>query len=105
MKILHEDQIEKQVIKGEKGSVMVKDFFKEKETIGIRIIPQNSIILTKSHIHPERQVNYLIEGRAEVSNGNDTILLKKGDFVFFKANELHYFKTFESEAKLFEIKF
>lgn len=105
MKILHEDQIEMQVIKGEKGSVMVKDFFKEKETIGIRIIPQNSIIPSRSHTHPERQVNYVIEGKTEVSNGKDTVKLKKGDFVFFKANELHYFKTFDSEVKLYEIKF
>ncbi|MFQ6123031.1 MAG: cupin domain-containing protein [Candidatus Heimdallarchaeota archaeon] len=105
MKIEHEDQLNMQILEGEKGSVTVKDFLKEKETIGIRIIPQNSIVPTRSHIHTERQVNYVIEGRAEVSNGIDAVLLKKGDFVFFESSEQHYFKTFESEIKLFEVKF
>jgi len=105
MKKIHETDIEVKVIPGRIGSVDAFDAITEEVTAGVRIIKKNSDVPTRIHAHPERQLLYLIEGKASITNNTTTLELEPGDFVLLDANEEHYVLTGDEEAKVFEIKY
>ena len=105
MKKIHEFEIVRKNIDGIFGSVDVYDIIDENIQAGVRIVKSNSDVPTRTHKHPERQLLYVIEGTAEITNEKETFSLKPGDFVLLESNEEHYVRTSDSEAKLFEIKY
>ncbi|MGY5859169.1 MAG: cupin domain-containing protein [Candidatus Thorarchaeota archaeon] len=105
MKRIHESEISPKIIEGKIGSVDAYDIIDEKIQAGVRIVKRNSDVPTRPHIHPQRQIMYVVEGTAEITNGKETLQLNAGDFVVLDANEEHYVKTSDVEAKIFEIKF
>ncbi|MGY5879711.1 MAG: cupin domain-containing protein [Candidatus Thorarchaeota archaeon] len=105
MKKIHEFEIAPKVIDGKIGSVNAYDILEEKIVAGVRIVPPNSDVPTRTHKHPERQIIYVIEGTAEITNTSETLSLQPGDFVVLEANEEHYVRTSDEEVKVFEIKF
>ncbi|MHA1927656.1 MAG: cupin domain-containing protein [Candidatus Thorarchaeota archaeon] len=105
MKKIHELDIVRKNIDGKVGSVDVYDVIDENIQAGVRIVKSNSDVPTRTHRHPERQLLYVIEGTAEITNGKETFSLNPGDFVLLESNEEHYVETGDSEAKLFEIKY
>ncbi len=105
MKKIHESEIVQKSIDGRVGSVDVYDVIDENIQAGVRIVKRNSDVPARTHRHPERQLLYVLEGTAEITNGKETFSLKPGDFVLIESNEEHYVKTGDSEAKLFEIKY
>ncbi|MCK4566887.1 MAG: cupin domain-containing protein [Candidatus Thorarchaeota archaeon] len=105
MKKIHESEIVQKRIDGKVGSVDVYDIIDENIQAGIRIVKSNSDVPTRIHRHPERQIIYVIEGSAEITNEIETLTLRSGDFVILDANEEHYVKTSDNEVKVFEIKF
>ena len=105
MKKMHETDIEVKVIPGKFGSVNAYDAITESITAGVRIIKKNSDVPTRVHSHPERQLLYLIEGKASITNNVQILDLEPGDFVLLNANEEHYVLTNDEEAKVFEIKY
>ena len=105
MKKIHEFEIERKTIDGKQGSVDVYDIIDEHIQAGIRIVKSNSDVPTRIHKHPQRQIMYVVEGSAEITNEIETLALRPGDFIILGANEEHYVKTREDEVKVFEIKF
>jgi quercetin dioxygenase-like cupin family protein len=105
MKKVHEYDIPPKTIAGKIGSVNAYDIVNESIQAGIRVVPPNSDVPTRTHKHPERQIIYVIEGTAEITNLVETIQLKPGDFVVLEADEEHYVRTVDEEVKVFEIKF
>ena len=105
MKKIHETGIEVKVIPGKIGAVDAFDAVTDSITAGVRIIRKNSDVPTRIHAHPERQLLYLIEGKASISNTVFSLDLEPGDFVFLDPNEEHYVITGDEEAKVFEIKY
>ena len=105
MKKIHEFEIVRKNISGIKGTVDVFDAVEEEILAGIRIVKKNSDVPTRPHKHPERQLIYVIEGTAEITNEKVTFNLKPGDFVFLESNEEHYVRTGDSDVKVFEIKY
>jgi len=105
MKRIHESEITPKVIDGKVGSVDAFDIIDESIQAGIRIVKRNSDVPTRIHKHPQRQIMYVIEGSAEITNETETLALKPGDFVVLEANEEHYVKTTDEEVKVFEVKF
>ena len=105
MKKIHELEIVHKNFEGKVGSVDVYDIIDENIQAGVRIVKSNSDVPKRTHRHPERQLLYLIEGVAEITNEKETFSLKPGDFVLLESNEEHYVITGDSEAKLFEIKY
>ncbi len=105
MKKIHEFEIVRKNIDGKVGSVDVYDIIDENIQAGIRIVKSNSDVPTRIHRHPERQIIYVIEGSAEITNETETFALRPGDFVILEANEEHYVKTSDDEVKVFEVKF
>ena len=105
MKKVHESEISPRIIEGKIGSVNAYDILDESIQAGIRVVTSNSDVPTRIHRHPQRQIIYVVEGSAEITNLTETIHLEPGDFVVLESNEEHYVKTTHAEAKLFEIKF
>lgn len=105
MKKVHEFEIHPNVIEGKIGSVDAYDIIEEKFQAGIRIVKRNSDVPKRTHKHPERQIIYVIEGTAEITNEKETLHVKPGDFILLEANEEHYVKTSDNELKVFEIKY
>ena len=105
MKKVHESEITPKTIDGKIGTVNAYDILDESILAGIRIVPPNSDVPTRIHKHPERQIIYVIEGTAEITNPTETLKLKPGDFVVLEADEEHYVRTSDEEVKVFEIKF
>ena len=105
MKRIHESEITPKIIDGKVGSVDAYDIIDESIQAGARIVKSNSDVPKRTHKHPERQLLYVIEGTAEITNEKETFSLKPGDFVLLESNEEHYVRTGDSEAKLFEIKY
>lgn len=105
MKKIHETEIEAKVIPGKVGAVDAFDVITESITAGVRIIRKNSDVPTRIHSHPERQILYMIEGRASITNTVFSLDLEPGDFVYLDPNEEHYVITKDEEAKVFEIKY
>lgn len=105
MKKIHEFEIERKTFDGTVGSVDVYDVIDENIQAGVRIVKSNSDVPKRTHKHSERQILYLIDGEANITNEKETFSLKPGDFILLEANEEHYVSTGDSDAKLFEIKF
>ena len=105
MKKVHESEITPKTIAGKIGSVNAYDILDESIQAGIRVVPPNSDVPTRTHKHSERQIIYVIEGTAEITNLVDTLQLSPGDFVVLETDEEHYVRTADEEVKVFEIKF
>jgi quercetin dioxygenase-like cupin family protein len=105
MKRVHESEIVPKIIEGKIGSVNAYDILDEDIQAGIRVVKSNSDVPTRTHKHPQRQIIYVVEGTAEITNLTDTLQLKPGDFVILEANEEHYVRTSDEDVKVFEIKF
>ncbi len=105
MKIINESNIVIQKVDGSRGSVDVIDVLTGAITAGVRIVRPFSDVPKKTHAHPEKQVIYVIEGRASITNGVDTYSIGPGDFIILHENEEHYVITDAQEVKLFEIKY
>jgi len=108
MKVLrkiNESDIEGKLVSGLTGHVDVFDVVQHSPTIGVRVVAPNSEVPNRVHLHPERQVIYMISGEALLTNRVSTIELQPGDFAILEPNEEHYVITRNSEAKLFEVKF
>ncbi len=105
MKKIHEFEIVPYKIIGKIGSVDAFDAIEEKIQAGVRVVKKNSDVPTRPHKHPERQLIYVIEGTAEITNEEVIFNLKPGDIIFLESNEEHYVKTGDSEVKVFEIKY
>ncbi|NHJ14327.1 MAG: cupin domain-containing protein [Candidatus Thorarchaeota archaeon] len=105
MKHIKEADIERKRAIGARGYVDMIDAVVGVPTIGVRIVAANSDVPSRTHVHPEKQVMYLISGSLSVTNGIETISLEPGDFVLLEANEEHYVMTDSGEAKVFEVKY
>lgn len=92
-------------IQGSKGIVEVYDVVQGELTAGVRIVKPESDVPTRPHVHPEKQVIYVISGSGMITNGQETLDLRPGDFVLLEANEEHYVKTWKNELKVFEVKY
>ena len=105
MKRIHESEISPKTIEGTVGTVRVHDILDESIQAGVRIVTPNSDVPRPVHKHPDRQILYVIQGSAEITNGEETLQINTGDFVVLEGNEEHYVKTSKDEVKLFEIRF
>jgi quercetin dioxygenase-like cupin family protein len=106
MQVISEKDIKKKTVLGEKGKVEMMDFLeKPSMIIGTRIVPPNSSVPPKPHSHKLRQINYVIEGEPTLTNGKESIRLKKGDFVILESFEEHYYSTTDRPAHVFEVQF
>ncbi|MFW9833234.1 MAG: cupin domain-containing protein [Candidatus Thorarchaeota archaeon] len=92
-------------IQGVKGSVDVYDAIQGDLTAGVRIVKPHSDVPTRPHIHPEKQLIYVIAGSGRITNGEESLDLECGDFILLEANEEHYVMTDHEELKVFEIKY
>ncbi len=105
MKRVHETSLEQKRVEGSKGFVDLYNIIDEFITAGIRIVAPYSDVPARIHEHPERQIIYLIEGKAQITNTKELISLEPGDFVILEADEEHYIITGGYEVKIFEVKF
>jgi len=105
MKKINETEMTPGSIQGAKGIVDVYDVIQGELTAGVRIVRANSDVPTRPHIHPEKQVIYVISGTGKITNGKETFDLGPGDFVLLETNEEHYVKTDKEDLKIFEIKY
>ena len=69
------------------------------------VVPPNSSVPPKPHAHEMCQINYVIDGKLAVTNGKETVDLKKGDFIILESFEEHYFATTNDCAHVFEVQF
>ncbi|TFF91318.1 cupin domain-containing protein [Candidatus Thorarchaeota archaeon] len=105
MKKINESDMKGKLVRGDLGSVKVFDAIEKGLVAGVRVVRPMSKVPAAPHSHRERQLIYLISGKAWVSNGSETAEMVPGDFAFFDPDEEHYVTTEISEAKLFEIKY
>ena len=92
-------------IQGDKGIVDVYDIVQGELTAGVRIVKADSDVPTRPHIHPEKQVIYVISGSGKITNGEETYDLNPGDFITLESNEEHYVMTDKDQLKVFEVKY
>jgi quercetin dioxygenase-like cupin family protein len=105
MKMKNENEMVPGKIIGTKGEVDVFDMIQGLLTAGVRVVKTNSDVPMRPHIHPEKQLIYIISGTGRITNGLETISVKPGDFVLLEENEEHYVITDKDELKVFEIKY
>jgi len=105
MKKVNETEMTPGNIQGTKGIVDVYDVVQGELTAGVRIVKPGSDVPTKPHMHPEKQVIYVISGKGKITNGKETFDLKPGDFILLDASEEHYVMTANEELKVFEVKY
>ena len=60
-----------------------------------------------SHLHAERQLNYLISGRCNVytTDEKSRTEMGPGDFLWLEGNEPHFFTAYDEPAVLFEVRY
>ena len=105
MKKIHESSISVNRVEGSKGFVDIMDVVDGHITMGVRIVKPNSDVPQRIHKHQERQLIYLIEGKAQITDTKELISLVPGDFVLLETDEEHYILTGNTEAKLFEVRY
>ena len=64
-------------IEGTKGAVDVFDMIQGALTAGVRIVKTNSDVPKRPHVHPEKQLIYIISGTGKITNGLDLFFWKK----------------------------
>lgn len=105
MKKVNESEMDGKLVRGDLGWVEIFDAIEEEIVAGVRTIRPMSKVPAAPHRHKERQLIYLISGKAWVCNGSETVEMNPGDFVFFESDEEHYVTTEDIEARVFEIKY
>lgn len=106
MKIINERIADKKIVNGDVGYLQMLNLVELPNLIiGTRLISPNSSVPPRNHSHARRQINYVIDGEPTLTNGNETIRLKKGDFVILESFEEHYFLTTSEPAHVFEVQF
>ena len=106
MRVISEDNIEKKIVMGERGTVEMMNFLESpKMIIGTRTVRPNSWVPRKPHSHKLRQINYVIDGEPILTSGKESVKLKKGDFVLLESFEEHYYSTTDRPAHVFEVQF
>lgn len=91
-------------IEGEIGFVEVYDPLDEIDA-GVRVVKESSNVPKRPHMHPAKQLIYVIAGSGTITNGDITLELRPGDFVILESNEEHYVMTEDNELKVFEVKY
>ncbi|WP_445458137.1 cupin domain-containing protein [Flavobacterium sp. HNIBRBA15423] len=71
-----DDKIQRQIVGFDDKIMMVNVHF-DKDGIGVM------------HNHPHTQVTYIAEGKFEVTIGDETKIIKKGDSFFVPSNVMH----------------
>ena len=92
-------------IEGEKGTVETYDPLHNEIVAGVRVVKPSSNVPKRPHVHPEKQLIYVIAGSGKITNGDITFDLVSGDFVMLDSNEEHYVMTETEELKVFEVKY
>lgn len=92
-------------IEGEKGEVTMFDPLPDEIVAGVRVVKASSDVPKRPHVHPEKQLIYVIAGSGKITNGDITFDLVSGDFVMLDSNEEHYVMTETEELKVFEVKY
>jgi len=108
MKVVNQDQLNKITAQGITGLVDVWDAVNEEGIVsGIREVHPNSTVPGAGHLHPDRQLNFLISGRCNIYTTDENVRteLKPGDFIILGPNEPHYFTTYDEPAVIFEVRF
>ncbi|MHA1770491.1 MAG: cupin domain-containing protein [Candidatus Thorarchaeota archaeon] len=105
MKHVHESEIERVTVQGERGYVHIWDAVREPLVAGIREVAPNSEVPARTHVHPEAQIIYVITGRPKITNLHETIQLRPGDFVILESDEEHYVITEDEPSRIFEVKY
>jgi quercetin dioxygenase-like cupin family protein len=59
----------------------------------------------RPHVHPEKQIIYVISGSGSITNGEYTIELEAGDYILLDSNEPHYVSTKNEDLTVFEVKY
>jgi mannose-6-phosphate isomerase-like protein (cupin superfamily) len=104
--VINEKNIKETIVAGDVGRLEMRNIVEELELlVGIRTVMPNSVVPKKPHSHVRRQINYIVDGEPTVTNGKQTIQLKKGDFVLFGSFEEHYFSTTDKIMHVFEVQF
>ncbi|MFW9809901.1 MAG: cupin domain-containing protein [Candidatus Thorarchaeota archaeon] len=105
MKKINISEMHPTTIEGEKGTVTVFDPLPDEIVAGVRVVPDSCDVPKRTHIHPEKQLIYVISGSGRITNGEITFNLVPGDFVMLDRNEEHYVMTENEELRLFEVKY
>ena len=105
MRMVNESELEEKIVEGDLGSAVILDALDEEIVAGVRSVGPMSKVPAAPHRHKERQIIYLISGKAWVTNGSVTVEMNPGDFVFLDEEEEHYVTTEREGAKIFEIKY
>jgi mannose-6-phosphate isomerase-like protein (cupin superfamily) len=93
------------IAEGEKGSIHVFDPWPDEISAGIRVVKKDSNVPKRPHVHPEKQIIYVISGSGSITNGEYTIELEAGDYILLDSNEPHYVSTKNEDLTVFEVKY
>jgi quercetin dioxygenase-like cupin family protein len=105
MKKVSLKDMEPVIAEGERGSVHVFDPLPDEISAGVRVVGKDSDVPKKPHVHPEKQIIYVISGSGSITNGESTMDIEPGDFVTLDANEPHYVSTKDEDLTVFEVKY
>ena len=105
LKIVNEKELEKTTMSGDVRMRFMNLVEQNDFIVRTVIIPPRSSVPPKPHAHKMRQINYVIDGKLAVTNGKETVDLKKGDFIILESFEEHYYSTASYSAHVFEIQF
>lgn len=105
MKRINEVDLENSTVKGLRGFVDIMDIVSEPFVAGVRVVHPDSEVPQRVHVHPEKQIIYVIEGTPLITDRTKTINLRPGDFVTIAPNHEHYIITEHAPTKIFEIKY
>ena len=104
MLIKNETDIKEMRMAGEKGEAILWNFYEEGIIFRTAILKKGTVAPKKPHKHKDKQINYILSGEGEVTNGVEVRQVKTGDFLFFDSEEEHYF-TAKTEIHTLELRF
>jgi len=105
LKVVKEKSLEKDVAFGDVHVCFMNLVEKSDFIVRTVIIPPHSSVPTRPHSHIMRQINYIVEGSATITNGEESVDLSKGDFIMLESFEEHYFSTTNLPVHVFEIQY
>jgi quercetin dioxygenase-like cupin family protein len=73
------------------------------EKLMLSFVKLNPNVTVQSHSHPHEQMGTVLEGKLEVTIGNESKLLKEGDIFLVPSGVEHSVKNMENQTRVLDI--
>ena len=93
MKVIRKDGVPRYKRDNITSALLVSSLTTDAKNLTVTIVEMEPEGIQRIHSHKQEQMYYILEGKGEMTVGNETKEVQKEDCIFFQSNSLHGLKN------------